>query len=164
MGAVVLIFGWNRADTETFAKLVGSMGLSAARSANPLLLVVTIVALAKAFHKARQTGEYTEFVDGQLKGSFIAGATLSAVALVGIAGGPAGLALLVGIATAVLVNRTTENLSLVTMSRVLAKLAVAAAKEVRAAAERQTKHFARTNSEQEHDTFEALQTVGFDSR
>lgn len=164
VGAVVLIFGWNRADTETFAKLVGSMGLSAARSANPLLLVVTIVALAKAFHKARQTGEYAEFVDGQLKGSFIAGATLSAVALVGIAGGPAGLALLVGIATAVLVNQTTENLSLVTMSRVVTKLAVAAAKEARAAAERQTKHFARTNSEQEHDTFEALQTVGFDSR
>ncbi len=56
VGAVALIFGWNRADTETFAKLVGSMGVSAAMSANPLLLVVTVVALARSVHKARQTG------------------------------------------------------------------------------------------------------------
>ena len=137
VGAIALIFGWNRADTETFAKLVGSMGLSAAMSANPLLLLVTVVALARSVHKARQTGEYAEFVDGQLKGGISAGATLSAIALVGIAGGPAGLALLVGITTAILVNRTTENLSLVAMSRVVAKQAVAAAKEARAMAERQ---------------------------
>ena len=137
VGAIALIFGWNRADTETFAKLVGSMGLSAAISANPLLLVVTVVALARSVHKARQTGEYAEFVDGQLKGGFSAGATLSAVALVGIAGGPAGLALLVGITTAVLVNLATDNLSPVAMSRVVAKHAVAAAKEARAMAKRQ---------------------------
>ncbi|MXZ42513.1 MAG: hypothetical protein F4Z18_12240 [Caldilineaceae bacterium SB0666_bin_21] len=137
VGAVALIFGWNRADTETFAKLVGSMGLSAAMSANPLLLVVTVVALARSVHKARQTGEYAEFVDGQLKGGFSAGATLSAVALVGIAGGPAGLALLVGITTAILVNLATNKLSLVAMSRVVAKHAVAAAKEARAMAKQQ---------------------------
>lgn len=137
VGAIALIFGWNRADTETFAKLVGSMGLSAAMSANPLLLVVTVVALARSVHKAHQTGEYAEFVDGQLKGGFSAGATLSAVALVGIAGGPAGLALLVGITTAVLVNLATDNLSPVAMSRVVAKHAVAAAKEARVMAKRQ---------------------------
>ncbi len=137
VGAIALIFGWNRADTETFAKLVGSMGLSAAMSANPLLLVVTVVALARSVHKARQTGEYAEFVDGQLKGGISAGATLSAVALVGIAGGPAGLALLVGVTTAVLVNLTTDNLSFVAMSRILAKHTVAAAKEAWATAERQ---------------------------
>ena len=63
-----VVFSWNRADTENFAKLVGGMGLSAAISANPLLLVVTVVALARAFQKARQTGEYAEFADGLLKG------------------------------------------------------------------------------------------------
>ena len=137
VGAIALIFGWNRADTETFAKLVGSMGLSAAMSTNPLLLVVTVVALARSVHKARQTGEYAELVDGQLKGGLTTGATLSAVALIGLAGGPAGLALLVGIVTAVLVNKTTEKISLVAVSRVVAKQAVAAAKEVRAMAKRQ---------------------------
>ena len=82
--AMGLLQGWNRADTETFAKLVGSMGVSAVRGANPLLLIVTVAALAKAFHNAHQTGEYAEFVDGQIKGSIGAGATLVAVSQVGV--------------------------------------------------------------------------------
>ena len=43
VGAVALTFSWNRAQTATFARLVGGMGLSAAISANPLLLIVTVV-------------------------------------------------------------------------------------------------------------------------
>ena len=81
VGAVALTFSWNRAQTATFARLVGGMGLSAAISANPLLLIVTVVSLAKAFHKAHETGEYAELIDGQLRGGVGAGATLSAVAL-----------------------------------------------------------------------------------
>ena len=49
VGVVATALCWNRADTEAFGKLVGGMGLSAAMSANPLLLTVTVVALAKAF-------------------------------------------------------------------------------------------------------------------
>ncbi len=135
IGAVALIFSWNRADTETFAKLVGSWGVSAAVTANPLLLAVTAVALARAFQKARQTGEYAEFVDGQLKGGIGAGVTLSAVALVGVAGGPVGMSLLVGLTTAILVNSATKNVSFVAISQFVAKNAVAAAKEAKAAAE-----------------------------
>ncbi len=132
IGAVALIFSWNRADTETFAKLVGSWGVSAAVTANPLLLVVTVVALARAFQKARQTGEYAEFVDGQLKGGVV---TLSAVALVGVAGGPVGMSLLVGLTTVILVNKATKNVSFVAISQFVATNAVAAAKEAKAAAE-----------------------------
>ena len=137
VGVVALIFAWNRADTEAFAKLVGSMGLIAAMSANPLLLVVTVVALARSLQKACQTGEYAEFVDGQLKGGIGAGATLGAVALVGAATGSAGLILLVGIVTAVLVNRITKDLSIVDIGRVVAKHARAAAKEIQVAVQRQ---------------------------
>ena len=116
VGTVGVIFGWNRADTEEFSKLVGSMGISAAVSANPLLLVVTVVALARAFHKARETGEFAELVDGQMKGGITAGAALGAVALVGSAGGPAGLALLVGITAGVLASAATKNVSVATIS------------------------------------------------
>ena len=52
VGVLALALGWNRADTETFARFAGSMGLSSALSANPLLLVMTVAALAKAFHRA----------------------------------------------------------------------------------------------------------------
>ena len=129
IGVVALIFSWNRADTETFAKLVGSWGVSAAVSANPLLLLVTVVALARAFQKAHQTGEYAEFVDGQLKGGIGAGVTLSAVALVGVAGGPVGVPLLVGLTTGILVNAATKNVSVVEVSQFVAKKAVVAAKQ-----------------------------------
>ena len=101
------------------------MGVSAAISANPLLLVVTVVALAKAFHEAHQTGEYAEFVDGQLKGALGSGATLAAVAFVG-ASGP-GTALLVGLVVGVLVNRATQNVSVVQIGQFLAEQAIAAA-------------------------------------
>ena len=137
IGVVALALHWNRADTETFARLVGSLGVSAAISANPLLLIVTVVALAKAFHQAHQTGEYAEFVDGQLKGGIGAGATLAAVSLVGVAGGPAGAALLAGLATGILVNMATKNVSVVEISQFMAGQISTVAKEAGDFADRQ---------------------------
>ena len=134
IGVVALALNWNGADTEAFARLVGGMGVSAAISANPLLLIVTVVALAKAFHKAHQTGEYAEFVDGQLKGGAGAGATLAAVSLVGVAGGPVGAALLAGLTAGVLVNMASKNVSLVQVGQVLAQNATAAAEQAKKAA------------------------------
>ena len=134
VGAVALVFSWNRADTEAFAKLVGSMGLSAAISANPLLLVATVVALARAFQKARQTGEYAKFADGLLKGGIGAGTTLTAIAIVGVAGGPAGAALLVGLTASILVNTATKRVSVVEISQFAAKRVVTVATEAKAAA------------------------------
>ena len=137
VGAIAVVFSWNRADTETFAKLVGGMGLSAAISANPLLLVVTVVAIARAFQKARQTGEYGEFADGLLKGGIAAGTTLTAVGIVGVASGPAGAALLVGLTTSILVNAVTKRVSVVEISQFAAKRAVVVATEAKAAAQHQ---------------------------
>lgn len=131
IGAVALIFNWNRADTETFSKLVGGMGLSAVLSANPLLLIITVVALARAFHKARMSGEYREFVDGQFKGVVGAGATIGAVSLVGIAGGPWGGALITGLVVGILVNGAMKDVSVVQVSKVVARQAVATASEAR---------------------------------
>ena len=131
VGAVALILNWNRADTETFAQLAGGMGLSSIMSANPLLLILTVVALARAFHLAHRSGEYAEFVDGQFKGVVGAGATLGVVSLVGIAGGPAGLALLAGLVTGILVSRAMKDVSIVHVSKVVAKQAVATASETR---------------------------------
>ena len=58
VGVVSMALNGNRADTEGFAKLAGSMGLSSALAANTALLVVTVVALARALQQARQTGDY----------------------------------------------------------------------------------------------------------
>ena len=131
IGVVATALCWNRADTESFSKLVGGMGVSSLVSANPLLLIVTVVALARAFHKAHHTGEYAEFVDGQLKGSIGAGATLAAVSQVGILGGPAGVALLVGLSAGILVNMATKKVSVVQIGQFMAERATVAAAEIR---------------------------------
>ena len=133
VGTVALIFGWNRADTEEFAKLVGGMGLSAAVSANPLLLVVTLVGQARAFQKARQEGDYTALVEGQVKGGIGAGAALGAVALVGVAGGPAGAGLLAGVAAGILAHAATRNVSLAEVGEFAAERSKAAASGVKVA-------------------------------
>lgn len=137
VGAVALAFNWNRANTEAFAKLVGSMGVAAAVNNNPLLLILTVVALARAFQKAHQTGEYAEFVDGQLKGGVGAGATLTAVWLVGVAGGPAGVALLAGLTAGILVNKATNNVSVVQISQFITAQATTAATEAKRMVEQQ---------------------------
>lgn len=130
ISAVALVFAWNRADTEAFAKLTGGIGVSSALSANPLLMLVTVVAMARAFHKARRTGEMAEFVDGQARGGLVAGASFAAISAVSVGGGPVGLALLLAVVTGILVNVATSRVSVVQVVRVVrglaAQLAVAA--------------------------------------
>ena len=135
IGVLALVLNWNRADTETFARLVSSTGVFVVSSANPLLIVVTVVSLAKAFHKAHQTGEYATFVDGLLKGAIIGrGSFLAAAALVAAAGGPQGAVFLVGITVSVLAHKATKNVSVVQIGQFLAGQATAAATTAKATA------------------------------
>ena len=88
-------------------------------------MVVMVVAAARAFHKARRGGEYTELVDGGFKGAVGSGATMAAVALATSAGGPAGVALLVGLTAGIVANSATKNVSLTAIGRFVATRAAA---------------------------------------
>ena len=129
VGVVGAVLGWNRADTETFASLTAGMGLSAAVGANPLLMVVVVVAAARAFHKARNGGEYTELVDGGFKGAVGSGRQWRRSRLTTSAGGPAGVALLIGITAGIVANSATKNVSLTAIGRFVATRAAAVATE-----------------------------------
>ena len=74
-------------------------------------MLVSVVSLGRAFHKARGTGEYTDLFDGGIKGAVNSGASLAAVALVSVLGGPAGVALLVGVTAGVLACAATKKFS-----------------------------------------------------
>ena len=152
VGVVAIIFSWNRADTETFSKLVASMGLSAVFTANPLLLILTVVALGRAFQKARQTGEYAEFVDGQFKGAVGAGATLAAVSLVG---GPAGTALIAGLAAGILAQYAVRNVKVVEIGKSAAKQS----KKVRQVAERRIAEIAEFAAVQAVDAANEMKSM-----
>lgn len=131
IGAVALALNWKRADIEQFSRMAGSMGLASVISANPLLMIVTVVSLAKAFHKARETGEYAELVDGQFRGAIGTGATLAAVSLIAAASGPVGTPLLAGLVAGVLVNKATKRVSVTQIGQFLAEQASNAATELK---------------------------------
>ena len=132
IGAAALILSWNEKDTEKFAKLVGGMGVSAAISANPLLLTVTIISLARAFHKAELADENEKAVDGLLKGGIGAGSALFAASQVAVFGGPAGMALLAGLSAGMLANRATKNISVVQLQQFVMERTTAVATEIKA--------------------------------
>lgn len=135
IGLISVILSWKEEDTEKFSKLVGNMGVAAVFSANPILLVITLTSLARAFHKAEQAGEYVEAVDGMLKGGLGTGATLAAASQVAVFGGPVGLTLLAGLATGLLVNRATKKISVVQLRQFIMERTTGAATEVRKLAE-----------------------------
>ena len=94
MGALAIALNWNNDDVEQFAQIVGGMGLASVVSVNPLLLMVTVVALAKAYHTARKTGDWKEFTDGLARGGICTGAVILVTSMVG---GPAVVVLLAGL-------------------------------------------------------------------
>ena len=81
VGVVAVFFCWNRAESEQFGRLAGGMGLTAALSANPLLLIVAVAALARAFQVARIEGRTGDAVDGLFRGTVTAATSLVAVSL-----------------------------------------------------------------------------------
>ena len=107
---LAVALNWNNDDVEEFSSLVGGMGLSAVVSANPMMLIVTVVALARAFHVARKTGDWKEFTDGLAKGGICTGAVLLATSLVS---GPTVVVLLTGICVGILANQATKRVSFV---------------------------------------------------
>lgn len=118
IGVVAIALNWNNEDIEEFTTIVGGMGLSAAVGANPLLLIVTVVALAKAFHSARKTGDWKEFTDGLAKGGICTGAVLLVTSTVS---GPAVVVLLTGICVGVAAHKATENVSIVEIGQFVAR-------------------------------------------
>lgn len=110
LGVLAIALNWNSDDIEQFSQIVGSMGLAAVAGANPLLLIVTVVALGRAFHTARKTGDYKEFTDGLARGGICTGAVLLVTSLMG---GPAVVVLLTGICVGIVAQQTLQNASFV---------------------------------------------------
>ena len=130
IGILAVVFQWNRADTESFSRMVGSMGMAAVISANPLLLVIMVVAFARAFEKARMDSQYGDLVDGSVRGAVVTTLTIFVVAQVAAVGGPVALSFLVGLVVGLLANKTVSHVSVAEISRFLAERAKAAAVEV----------------------------------
>ena len=110
LGVLAITLNWNNDDVEEFSRIVGSLGLAAVVGANPLLLIVTVVALGRAFHTARRTGDWKEFTDGLARGGICTGAVLIATSMVS---GPAVVVLLTGICVGIVAQQVSQKVSVV---------------------------------------------------
>ena len=106
IGVFALILNWNHEDREAFAKTIGSTAIVSVIGANPILMVVTLAALAKSFTDARREGNYTEFVEGLTKGGVVTGAVIATASVVG---GPVYVSLLAGICVGVIANKVMNK-------------------------------------------------------
>ena len=135
IGTMVLAFRWNEAEAEEFGRLGAGLATAGVISGNPLLIVVSVVALARAFHLARESGDYREIADGMAKGTLVSGATISAVAVIGADSAVPGLGLLVGVATGVLAHKATSRVSVSEIGEFVAARAISTARDIKAKAE-----------------------------
>jgi len=53
IGVVALLFGWKKSEKEEFADLASSLVVAGAVGANPILLIVSLVSLAKSYTRNR---------------------------------------------------------------------------------------------------------------
>ena len=72
--------------------------------------MVTVVALAKAYHTAHKTGDWKELADGLARGGICTGAVILVTSMVG---GPAMVVLLTGICIGVVDQRASQEVSVV---------------------------------------------------
>ena len=68
LAALALVLSWNRAELRRFSEIVASLGLSALVGASPLLVMVTVVGLAKCFHEARHGAGFKRVLSGGGRG------------------------------------------------------------------------------------------------
>ena len=94
LGALALVLSWNKADVRRFSEIVGSLGLTALVGANPLLVLVTIVGLAKCFHEARHGAGFKRIASGGGRGMVGTTALLGASRLMPA---PAWVTLMLGV-------------------------------------------------------------------
>ena len=106
LGAVALALSWNKAEIRRFSEIVGSLGLSALVGANPLLVMVTIVGLAKCFHEARHGAGFKRILSGGGRGMVGTTALLGASRLMPA---PAWVTLIIGVVSYIVAARLYDK-------------------------------------------------------
>tara|TARA_X000000368_G_C22887580_1_gene648112 strand:+ start:29 stop:895 length:867 start_codon:yes stop_codon:yes gene_type:complete len=105
IGVVALLFGWKKSEKEEFADLASSLVVAGAFGANPILLIVSLVSLAKSYTKDKNKNKFKK---GTLRGvlgmgSFIMTASLFSSPIIGI---------IIGLIVAISVKKSLKKIDL----------------------------------------------------
>lgn len=80
---IALFFNWSERDKENFARLCGSALAASLATANPLMLIVAIVAMAIGYDKAQRGGDNRDWLESFGAGGLISGLLIAACSIVG---------------------------------------------------------------------------------
>ena len=106
LGALALVLSWNKAEIRRFSEVVASLGLSALVGANPIMVMVTIVGLAKCFHEARHGAGFKRVLRGGGRGMVGTTALLGASRLMPA---PAWVTLMLGVVSYLVATRLYDK-------------------------------------------------------
>ena len=103
--ALALLLGWNKNDREEFTMSLGAFSIAAVASANPLLMVMVVIAGALDFHR---NGRGRRIDQGAMALAFAKGGALSGIVLTSSAviAGPAWIGVVCGIVLALAAQRS----------------------------------------------------------
>lgn len=99
---------WNGAEGEKFARLIGSTGISAIVSLNPVMGLIALVMLARSFTQSRGMMKDGEWQKRVAEGAAMSGIVFASSSLIG---GPVWIGLIVGLLLAALLRRQGSNVS-----------------------------------------------------
>ena len=105
IGVVALLFGWKKSEKEEFADLASSLVVAGVFGANPILLIISLVSLAKSYTKDKNKDKFKR---GTLRGvlgmgSFIMTASLFSSPIIGI---------IIGLIVAISVKKSLKKINL----------------------------------------------------
>jgi len=113
LGVIALAMNWNKNDQEQFYDMATSLGIAAGFSANPLLGIVALASLAKAFRTPKETFDYSKLIKGAGKGGI---GTVLILMASNIIAGPTWIGLIVGLILGVYARQKVSEISLESIS------------------------------------------------
>ena len=82
--AIALLLSWNDKDTQNFTKIVGMINVTSLYAGNPLSMVISIVGLARSYHRVKKKKESTKsWILALSKGGAISTASIILMSLLG---------------------------------------------------------------------------------
>jgi len=118
--ALAALLNWSEPDKEAFARFVGSSGLAAVASANPLLFLVSLVCAARAFHHQRKKPDgLRQWAAGVASGGALSGVVLATSAVVA---GPVWVGMVAGILAVMTLQRAGKTVDAAALMAVIRRI------------------------------------------
>jgi len=106
IGGVAIALKWNEAQTEEFAALVGTLGVTAIVSANPILAVIVVLGAARTFQLSHREKSLMASLKGIGAGATVSGSLIATSLAIG---GPVWIGIMAGVVVSILVKKAQQN-------------------------------------------------------